>query len=56
MNFTLDRLADGAKMLRDLVADAYAQALDVKVGYPQVPLRDILSGAVQPNRSIADGG
>lgn len=56
VTFTLDRLADGAKMLRDLIADAYAQALDAKVGYPQVAVKDILSGAVAPSRSIADGG
>jgi len=56
VNFTLDRLADGAKMFRDLIAQAYVDALDMRVGYPAVPVRDILSGASPPSRSIADGG
>jgi len=56
VNFTLDRLADGAVMLRDLIVQAYVDALDTKVGYPQVLVRDILSGAKPPTRSIADGG
>lgn len=46
--FTADRLADGARMLRDLIADAYNDAATTKVGYPGVTLKDVESGAVAP--------
>jgi hypothetical protein len=48
VDFTLDRLAAGATMLRDLIADAYAESADAKVGYPEYDVRDILDGAVAP--------
>jgi hypothetical protein len=56
VNFTLDRLAAGAKMLRDLIVDAYAESTTVKIGYPLVTVEDILSGKVAPTHGIADGG
>jgi hypothetical protein len=56
VNFTLDRLAAGAKMLRDLIADAYVAAGDEKVGYPGVTVRDIESGAVVPTPQSLNGG
>jgi hypothetical protein len=56
VSFTLQRLAAGASMLRDLIADAYAASLDEKVGYPAVSVRDVLAGSVPLKRSIADGG
>ena len=56
VSFTLQRLAAGASMLRDLIADAYVASLDAKVGYPAVSVRDVLAGSVPLKRSIADGG
>jgi hypothetical protein len=56
VNFTLDRLADGAKMMRDLIADAYAASADAKVGHPQINVRDVLDGTVVPTRTITNGG
>jgi hypothetical protein len=47
-SFTADRLADGARMLRDLIADAYNDAANTKVGYPGVTVKDVESGAVAP--------
>jgi hypothetical protein len=46
VSFTLDRLADGARALRDWIADAWTASADEKIGYPPVPVRDIESGAV----------
>jgi hypothetical protein len=48
VSFTADRLADGARMLRDLIADAYNDAANTKVGYPGVTVKDVESGAVAP--------
>jgi hypothetical protein len=48
IGFTADRLADGARMLRDLIADAYNDAANTKVGYPGVTVKDVESGAVAP--------
>jgi hypothetical protein len=56
VNFTLDRLAAGAKMLRDLIADAYTAAADEKVGYPGITVKDVESGAVVPTPLSANGG
>ena len=56
VNFTLDRLADGAKMLRDLIADAYAASADARVGYQRIDVRDVLNGRVVPTRTFANGG
>lgn len=46
--FTAQRLADGARMLRDLVADAYGNSVDLKIGYPGVLVRDVENGTVIP--------
>jgi hypothetical protein len=56
VNFTLDRLAAGAKMMRDLIADAYAESVNAKVGYPEISVQDVLSGKVTPTHGLADGG
>jgi hypothetical protein len=56
VNFTLDRLAAGAKMMRDLIADAYAESANTKVGYPAISVQDVLSGKVTPTQGLADGG
>lgn len=56
VTFTLERLAAGASMLRDLIADAYAASLEAKVGYPSVAVRDVLAGSVALKHSLADGG
>jgi len=54
VNFTADRLADGAKMLRDLIADAYANAANIKVGFPGVLVKDVESGTVVPVPNASD--
>jgi hypothetical protein len=56
VNFTADRLADGAKMLRDLIADAYNNSANLKVGYPGVTVKDVESGAVVPVPASSDKG
>ena len=56
VNFMLDRLAAGGKMLRDLIVDAYAASADEKVGYPGITVRDVESGAVIPTPKSANGG
>jgi hypothetical protein len=56
VTFVLARLAAGASMLRDLIADAYAASLDDKVGYPAVSVRDVLAGGVAVKRALVDGG
>jgi hypothetical protein len=48
VRFTAERLAAGAQMLRDLIADAYVNAANAKVGYPGVVVKDVESGAVAP--------
>jgi hypothetical protein len=48
VTFAADRLADGARMLRDLIADAYNDAANTKVGFPGVTVKDVESGAVAP--------
>jgi hypothetical protein len=45
VNFVLDRLAAGAQMMRDSIADAYVAAADMRVGYPGALVRDVESGA-----------
>lgn len=56
VNFTLDRLAAGAKMMRDLIADAFTESLTTKIGYPQISVQEVLSGKVIPTHGITDGG
>lgn len=46
VSFTLDRLADGARALRDWIADAWTASADEKIGYPPATVRDVESGAV----------
>jgi hypothetical protein len=52
IGFTLDRLAAGAQMMRDLIADAYAASLDASVGYPEVHVRDVLDGMTIPRPDV----
>lgn len=54
--FTTERLAAGGKMLRDLIADAYADSANEKVGYPGISVKDVESGAVIPTPHSANGG
>jgi hypothetical protein len=48
--FTDAQLARGASELRDLIALAWNDSLNASVGYPEVLVRDILSGKVVPRR------
>jgi hypothetical protein len=52
ITFTLKRLAAGAQMFRDLIADAYAASATATVGYPPVHVDHVLSGAVPPPSPI----
>jgi hypothetical protein len=51
VDFTSTQLERGASMLRDLVALAWEDSLNQSVGYPEVPVRDILSGKVVPTNA-----
>jgi hypothetical protein len=42
--FVTSRLADSSSALRDMVVDAWRGSLDMTVGYPLIPMRDIESG------------
>jgi hypothetical protein len=42
--FVTARLADSSSALRDMVVDAWRGSLDMTVGYPLIPMRDIESG------------
>jgi hypothetical protein len=44
--FAQVRLAAGAAMLRDLIADAYTASGDRSIAYPAIPVKDIESGKV----------
>jgi hypothetical protein len=48
LNFTLDRLAAGAQMLRDGIADAWTASADASVSYPAIRVRDVENGTVPP--------
>jgi hypothetical protein len=48
IKFTDTQLARGASMLRQLIFLAYENSLYANYGYPEVPVRDILSGKVVP--------
>ncbi|HUA07890.1 MAG TPA: hypothetical protein VMA98_01365 [Candidatus Acidoferrales bacterium] len=48
IDFTDAQLARGATELRDLIALAWEDSLNAGFGYPQVAVRDILSGKVVP--------
>ena len=51
ITFTDQQLARGSTELRNLIALAWEDSLNESVGYPLVPVRDILSGNVAPNSS-----
>jgi hypothetical protein len=51
--FTSAQLARGATMLRNLIALAWEDSLNESVGYPPIPVRDVLSGKAVP-RSLDD--
>jgi hypothetical protein len=54
-SFVVDRLAEGAAQLRDLVADAWAASADATVGYsPKIPLADIEAGKADPLPLLRD--
>ena len=42
--FTNTRLASGAASVRDMVIDAWRASVEVGVGYPMIPVRDIEAG------------
>jgi hypothetical protein len=46
--FTDQQLAHGAAELRNLTALAWEDSINAGFGYPQIPVRDILSGKVVP--------
>ena len=48
IDFTDAQLARGATEFRDLIALAWEDSLNAGVGYPQIPVRDIVSGKVVP--------
>ena len=48
VDFTDAQLARGATEFRNLIALAWEDSLNAGVGYPQVPVRDVLSGKVVP--------
>ena len=48
VDFTDEQLARGASELRDLIALAWADSLNQSFGYPEIEVRDILSGKVAP--------
>jgi len=51
VKFTDAQLARGASMLRQLIFLAYENSLYASFGYPEVPVRDILSGKVVPTQA-----
>ncbi len=48
IKFTDEQLARGAGMLRNMIFFAWEDSLNASVGYPEVPVRDVLSGKVAP--------
>lgn len=54
--FATARVADGARELRDLIVVAWDDSIFESVGYPAIPVRDILSGTAMPRaRGIRRG-
>jgi hypothetical protein len=53
--FTTQRIADGARELRDLILLAWQNSIDASVGYPEIPVRSILNGSVVPAPSAFGG-
>ncbi|MGZ5920589.1 MAG: S1/P1 Nuclease [Rhizomicrobium sp.] len=54
--FAIARLADGAMMLRDLVASAWAESADTALGYGahKLPLADVEAGKASPLSQLRD--
>ncbi len=50
--FIAERLAFGAAELRDLIVEAWRASLEQAVGYPVVPVRDVLSGKTDPYKAM----
>jgi hypothetical protein len=48
ITFTDQQLSRGAGMLRNLIVFAWEDSLNENFGYPEIPVRDILSGKVVP--------
>jgi hypothetical protein len=48
IDFTDEQLARGAIMLRNLIAIAWEDSLNQGFGYPEIPVRDVLSGKTAP--------
>jgi hypothetical protein len=48
-DFTAAQLGRGATMLRDLIGLAWEDSLNESVGYPAIPVRDVLDGKVVPS-------
>ncbi len=55
VNLMLDRLAAGASMLRDSLADAWTESGSKKIGYPAVPVSDIESGTTPITKAMFAG-
>jgi hypothetical protein len=54
-SFVVDRLAEGAAQLRDLVTDAWNASAEATVGYsPKIPLADIEAGKADPLPLLRD--
>ena len=47
-DFAADRLAAAVSELRDMIVMAWRTSTDSTVGYPPVPVRDVVSGKVNP--------
>ena len=54
--FAIARLADGAAMLRDMVADAWAESTNSVLGYgaQKLPLADVEAGKASPLPQLRD--
>jgi hypothetical protein len=50
--FAAERLAAAVAELRDLILDAWRASIDVEVGYPPVPVRDVEAGKVVPLKEL----
>jgi hypothetical protein len=55
VNLMLDRLAAGASMLRDSLADSWTESDTKKIGYPAVAVSDIESGAKPITKALFAG-
>ncbi|HEY2473902.1 MAG TPA: hypothetical protein VGI19_03785 [Candidatus Cybelea sp.] len=53
--FATQRVADGARELRDLILLAWENSRYASVGYPEIPVRSILDGSVVPGPSAFGG-